>query len=135
MPLGLPAPQAGFQALVPFPGKQPSLSCPVLSHAIEMPRGGSCTLPAWYSSMGSGSWHAAPGSAPHGVRGLAEAALALAPFPGLNVTGIVLQVKLIRLVGIMLLLYVKADLAPNISEVEAETVGTGIMGRMVGGAE
>ncbi|XP_019403463.1 PREDICTED: type II inositol 1,4,5-trisphosphate 5-phosphatase isoform X4 [Crocodylus porosus] len=40
------------------------------------------------------------------------------------------KVKLIRLVGIMLLLYVKADLAPNISEVEAETVGTGIMGRM-----
>lgn len=36
-----------------------------------------------------------------------------------------------RLVGIMLLLYVKADLALNISEVEIETVGTGIMGRMV----
>lgn len=33
--------------------------------------------------------------------------------------------------GIMLLLYVKADLALNISEVEIETVGTGIMGRMV----
>ncbi|XP_067389802.1 type II inositol 1,4,5-trisphosphate 5-phosphatase isoform X2 [Emydura macquarii macquarii] len=40
------------------------------------------------------------------------------------------KVKLIRLVGIMLLLYVKADHALNISEVEAETVGTGIMGRM-----
>lgn len=39
--------------------------------------------------------------------------------------------KLVRLVGIMLLLYVKADLALNISEVEIETVGTGIMGRMV----
>lgn len=36
-----------------------------------------------------------------------------------------------RLVGIMLLLYVKAELALNISEVEVETVGTGIMGRMV----
>uniref|UniRef100_A0A8B9PPY5 phosphoinositide 5-phosphatase n=1 Tax=Apteryx owenii TaxID=8824 RepID=A0A8B9PPY5_APTOW len=40
------------------------------------------------------------------------------------------KVKLVRLVGIMLLLYVKADLALNISEVETETVGTGIMGRM-----
>ncbi|XP_015153263.2 type II inositol 1,4,5-trisphosphate 5-phosphatase isoform X2 [Gallus gallus] len=40
------------------------------------------------------------------------------------------KVKLVRLVGIMLLLYVKADLALNISEVEIETVGTGIMGRM-----
>uniref|UniRef100_H0ZX01 phosphoinositide 5-phosphatase n=1 Tax=Taeniopygia guttata TaxID=59729 RepID=H0ZX01_TAEGU len=40
------------------------------------------------------------------------------------------NVKLVRLVGIMLLLYVKAELALNISEVEVETVGTGIMGRM-----
>ncbi|XP_031450763.1 type II inositol 1,4,5-trisphosphate 5-phosphatase isoform X1 [Phasianus colchicus] len=40
------------------------------------------------------------------------------------------KVKLVRLVGIMLLLYVKADLALNISEVEIGTVGTGIMGRM-----
>ncbi|KAG9492901.1 hypothetical protein GDO78_001060 [Eleutherodactylus coqui] len=40
------------------------------------------------------------------------------------------KIKLIRLVGIMLLLYVKKDLARHVSEVEAETVGTGIMGRM-----
>lgn len=41
------------------------------------------------------------------------------------------QVKLVRLVGIMLLFYVKMDIAAHISEVEAETVGTGVMGRMV----
>ncbi|KAK1340181.1 hypothetical protein QTO34_018746 [Cnephaeus nilssonii] len=40
------------------------------------------------------------------------------------------KVKFIRLVGIMLLLYVKQEHAAHISEVEAETVGTGIMGRM-----
>ncbi|XP_072466095.1 type II inositol 1,4,5-trisphosphate 5-phosphatase isoform X1 [Notamacropus eugenii] len=40
------------------------------------------------------------------------------------------KVKLIRLVGIMLLLYVKQEHAVHISEVETETVGTGIMGRM-----
>ncbi|XP_006007184.1 type II inositol 1,4,5-trisphosphate 5-phosphatase isoform X3 [Latimeria chalumnae] len=40
------------------------------------------------------------------------------------------KVKLIRLVGIMLVLYVKSEHAEYISEVGAEVVGTGIMGRM-----
>ncbi|KAM4735686.1 type II inositol 1,4,5-trisphosphate 5-phosphatase isoform 2-T2 [Anableps anableps] len=39
-------------------------------------------------------------------------------------------VKLIRLVGIMLIFYVKEEHAEFISDLDAETVGTGIMGRM-----
>ncbi|CAI5781866.1 type II inositol 1,4,5-trisphosphate 5-phosphatase isoform X3 [Podarcis lilfordi] len=40
------------------------------------------------------------------------------------------KVKLIRLVGILMLFYIRTELAVHVSEVEAETVGTGIMGRM-----
>uniref|UniRef100_F7BG47 phosphoinositide 5-phosphatase n=1 Tax=Ornithorhynchus anatinus TaxID=9258 RepID=F7BG47_ORNAN len=49
---------------------------------------------------------------------------------GLHPSAKYAKVKLVRLVGIMLLLYVKQEHALHLSEVEAETVGTGIMGRM-----
>lgn len=44
-----------------------------------------------------------------------------------------LQVKLIRMVGIMMLVYVKESLVPDVppSLVDADTVATGIMGIMV----
>ncbi|XP_032901356.1 type II inositol 1,4,5-trisphosphate 5-phosphatase isoform X2 [Amblyraja radiata] len=40
------------------------------------------------------------------------------------------KIKLVRLVGMMLILYVRQELAEYVTEVEVETVGTGIMGRM-----
>ncbi|XP_041068375.1 type II inositol 1,4,5-trisphosphate 5-phosphatase isoform X2 [Carcharodon carcharias] len=40
------------------------------------------------------------------------------------------KIKLVRLVGMMLILYVKKEHAAYVTEVEVETVGTGIMGRM-----
>ena len=42
-----------------------------------------------------------------------------------------LQVKTIRLVGILLMVFVKNKHMLHISEVDAETVATGIMGLMV----
>ncbi|XP_051573983.1 type II inositol 1,4,5-trisphosphate 5-phosphatase isoform X2 [Myxocyprinus asiaticus] len=54
----------------------------------------------------------------------------LAVYQGLHPDAKYALVKLVRLVGIMLLFYVKAEHAAHISEVEVESVGTGVMGRM-----
>ena len=42
-----------------------------------------------------------------------------------------MQVKLIRLVGMMLVVFIRHDLAQHLCDVSAETVGTGILGMMV----
>lgn len=41
------------------------------------------------------------------------------------------QVRLIRLVGMMLVVFVKKEHKTHISEIAAETVGTGLMNKMV----
>jgi phosphatidylinositol-bisphosphatase len=42
------------------------------------------------------------------------------------------KVKLIRLIGMMLVVFVKRDLVEFVTNVSACTVGTGILGKMVG---
>uniref|UniRef100_A0A8C2FYJ2 phosphoinositide 5-phosphatase n=1 Tax=Cyprinus carpio TaxID=7962 RepID=A0A8C2FYJ2_CYPCA len=54
----------------------------------------------------------------------------LAVYKGLHPDAKYALVKLVRLVGIMLLFYVKVEHAAHISEVEVESVGTGVMGRL-----
>ncbi|KFM68462.1 Type II inositol-1,4,5-trisphosphate 5-phosphatase, partial [Stegodyphus mimosarum] len=49
---------------------------------------------------------------------------------GLNSTVSYKLVKLIRLVGIMMIVFIKEELAEHVKNVAAETVGTGIMGKL-----
>jgi len=41
------------------------------------------------------------------------------------------KVNLVRLVGMMLVVFIKESHVPNIKQIACETVGTGIAGRMV----
>lgn len=44
---------------------------------------------------------------------------------------VILQLRLVRLVGIMLVVYVREALMKNITDVSDKTVGTGLLGMMV----
>ncbi|XP_073727930.1 type II inositol 1,4,5-trisphosphate 5-phosphatase isoform X2 [Misgurnus anguillicaudatus] len=54
----------------------------------------------------------------------------LAVYKGLHPDAKYALVKVVRLVGIMLVMYVKAEHAAHISEVQTESVGTGVMSRL-----
>lgn len=50
---------------------------------------------------------------------------------GLHPGGKYIQVKLVRLVGMMLIVYIRQELRDQLRDVVGEQIGTGLLGRMV----